>query len=743
MEFYNVIFNYNIQEYKESEISMTTGYIINIGNASAKQWAQVSFQKILNGMSSAVIALDGVSSVYASEFVVDNEIYIYKNGSLQFRGKIIDNTDLSGGGMILPALGIEIELTDEKAPMSSPTDTIRNWVSTSDNTIFTTLVTSVSGWSVDVSNSSSIVLPSFRATASESVWNSVIRLIEQTGKDIFVDQATKTLYLYDNLTRADKFVFIEGRNARNIERTTSRSIAGKVLVYGKGDGEFQIRGSFGSGTPVHLIIDRNIVTNDEADDRAESAYNKINPERKVYNFTPTLPLNDIVIGDSGLLQNNSARISDTVNIVKLKTTVDGNGTEKFNVEVTNPDFRVASKNDAENSVKRLSGDNQNNSSMQGSGNTLTFGQGINAQSGAPLKLSFNFDPDIVEDEVGVLHIDLFTIDYDVDPYNSQYGNATFTGTDPQVQNDSASTQPGVAGDSGNTAPSVAGDSGLTAPTVNGTSADDGTDAEADTGTTLASAVTITSSYVKFADVNPDTSQTAGVFINVTFGRVSQTDYPRLEVKVESSSGTTYASGWDAFVSTDDITEFTNANVAVFVPENSAAYTYDVYVRYATTVGNTSESNWIARTGWITLDRHSHGDGSYAAANHDHSDGSYAAVSHAHADGSYTADNHGHPNGTYDINAADLNHIAIGDGVSEAGSVNATEVDIYLDFWNGAAWINKHSVLNTGKTLDTGVDLSNGGVYPDVAGLWRVRVEPDSGSPDFIQAKINLKHNLDS
>ena len=211
---------------------MVNGYVINVGNGSVKQWISFGYEFTLNGMSNAEIGIDGVDGVYDSEFDVDKEINIYKNGVLKFTGSVIEKNNLTGGGVVLTAMGVEIELADNKVPIVSGVS--RVWTSTSDNTIFSTLVTSVSGWTVDVSNSSSVVVSSFRVTATESVWNSVIRLIEQTGKDIRVDQANKKVYLYDELTStSDTFSFIEGQNAQGISRVKSRSKAGKVLVYGK------------------------------------------------------------------------------------------------------------------------------------------------------------------------------------------------------------------------------------------------------------------------------------------------------------------------------------------------------------------------------------------------------------------------------------------------------------------------------------------------------------------------------
>jgi len=155
-----------------------------------------------------------------------------------------------------------------------------------------------------------------------------------------------------------------------------------------------------------------------------------------------------------------------------------------------------------------------------------------------------------------------------------------------------------------------------------------------------------------------------------------------------------------------------------------------------------------------------------------------------------------------------NHnVSIGDGASESGSVNASEVDIYLDFWEAitnnetagsdvvvemadtgniiatdvvyfdgrvsgnaewatvasvvtntsitistlatnksagdyVTWNNKHSILNTGKTLDTDVDITDSGTYPDAVGYWRVRVEPDNASADYVSI-VKIRHHMDN
>jgi len=52
------------------------------------------------------------------------------------------------------------------------------------------------------------------------------------------------------------------------------------------------------------------------------------------------------------------------------------------------------------------------------------------------------------------------------------------------------------------------------------------------------------------------------------------------------------------------------------------------------------------------------------------------------------------------------------------------------------------ILNTGKTIDFDVDLSNGGTYPDAPGFWRARVFTDNANGDLVQGTIKCKHELD-
>jgi hypothetical protein len=282
------------------------------------------------------------------------------------------------------------------------------------------LVTSVTGWTTNVTGSTAATLGSFRVSASDSVWNAIIRIVETTGKDIKIDQLNKVVYLYDKLNRPDIFSFVEGKNAIDINRKKSRSKAGKVIVFGKGDGENQIKGSYGTGVPVHVVIDKNIIKTAEATARATIEYNKLNPNPKSYTFNPIVPIDDLIIGDSGVISNTSAGINEAVDLVRYEISVNEKGIENLKIEVTNPDYRRASKNLAESQAKSDANYYASQSSMQGATNIWGDTQAANASTTVPLKLTL-YVPDNVEDESATNRINKVLLSYKHSAYREDYG----------------------------------------------------------------------------------------------------------------------------------------------------------------------------------------------------------------------------------------------------------------------------------------------------------------------------------
>lgn len=680
------------------------------------------YTQCLNDINEAELKFSGTGAVKRSLMAIGAKISIYDDSTLKFYGTI-DNVDyFTGGTICFHASGEEVWLGKERGTYASSP-----WVATASATIFSSIIGESSYFTAGTIAAG--ITTDFRLATSTSLWSAIGNLANKTTQDVVVNYGAMTVGISNHIGSSTVVATLnDGKEISNVRRSVGLPRGNKIKVWGKGDGDLQITGTDSDAASIALygeivkdVTDPSIISTDEADALASSVLSMEKDPPNIYDFDLNNPdYGPLSLGDHIKL---NALDQDANNVeVRVVGIEKGEkaGREYTTLQTTNPELRTLLRRQGKVLADLRKQATDSNTYMQGNGNVQTFGTGINAKLSYPAKVGFYISPALFEDETGALRITSITADYDVDPYNNQYGSATFTGTDPQVQNDSGNTGPGVSGNSSNTSPAVSG-----------TSADSGTSALADTGTTSTTTNTITSSYVKIADINPNSTNTGGLFINVGMGRSSQTDYSRMEFKVESSSGTTYCSAWATYAASDDVTQLSACNIAMFIPENTGSYTYDVYCRYGSSVGATSETNWLARTGWITL------------ALHSHSDGSYAADSHLHADGTFTADSHLHPDGSYDVNAADINHISIGDGVGEAGAVNATNVALYLDYYTGGAWVNKVTIAATGAILGNGVDISGGGVYPDAAGYWRLRVDPNSASADFIQARVVIKHNLDN
>ena len=112
---------------------------------------------------------------------------------------------------------------------------------------------------------------------------------------------------------------------------------------------------------------------------------------------------------------------------------------------------------------------------------------------------------------------------------------------------------------------------------------------------------------------------------------------------------------------------------------------------------------------------------------------YVVSQHKHGNGDYKTDLHKHD-------------VSVGDAVSDAGSLNCSNVTLYLEYWNTGTsnWDTKVTITpSPAATLDTDVDMTNSGTYPDAKGWWRIRILTNNSSPDLIQGICSVRHELDA
>lgn len=746
-------------------------YIIVVNNGtnsgSVKPDIGFSYTENLNELNEADMKFSSLNTITRGLITMGATVLITRNAVNAFYGFIDSIDNVTAGGISVHVSGYECWLTKEpRVYTNSP------WVATASATIATSVIgesthlskgTTAAGLSIDL-----------RVEQSDTLWNTLGMICRKTGQDISVDYSNiadiEISVVNHKGASTSSIVMNNGFELNNPKYTQGYPSGNSVTVWGKGDGSNQIKSKShhgqdatsiaAYGTIYRPVINRNVISTAEADSLADKEVILTKDPIKIYSFNVVDINTAIVAGD--IITVNAADLgisSEDVRITQVHRGVNADK-EFLELQMANAGYgkMLKLRDRYLSDITRQS--LQESTQMQGGSNILTWGHGINAKLNYPLSQPFQIPAAFITDVAGKIRVETFTVDYDVDPYKKG-GAASFTGSDPQVQNSSANTQPDVVNDSGNTGPDVVNssgstgpdvvnDSGSTQPAVTGTTSDSADSAWSSSNSGNSSSTgsgTLTdSSWTTITDTSAVNVSSDLVFYFATFKNTNLANSRVVRLRVYIG-GTYYpnSSGTWTEINAGDF-----ATIPILCPANLAA---DDIVAYAQTESGDMgyEVTWNYQViskhthndGSLAAANHDHTDGTYAAASHSHSDGTYAAASHLHSDGTYSAANHLHSDGTYDINASDLSSLTIGDDVSDAAGVNSTQVSIYLDFWSGVAWVNKHSILNTGKTLDTDVDISNGGVYPDAAGLWRVRVDPSSASADYIQAIVKMKHNLDN
>ena len=704
-----------------------SSYIIKFTNTSGDSGtiiadAGFNYSDKLNAINAANIKISGSSVSKRSLIEIGSQVFIYRGGTLEFHGLTNSVDFLDGGGISVLASGYEIWMAKENGDYSSSP-----WDNTASATIFTSVIGESNYFSAGTIEAGTDI--DSRIESTESLWNAISNLRTKTSQDIGIDYVNTEIDILDHKGSSTSVgTFNSNIQITNMRVSHSYPLGNDVRVYGKGDGDNQIKSNFSTagqdatsktnyGIIRKIVRDPSVLSIDEADLLADALVAVYKDPVKIYDFDVINPNQSIVSGDVITLNAPSQGLdNEEVRIVNVERGVKS-GNEYLTLQVTNKEYSLLLKNKDQiiAGIEKIARDYD--TYMQGTTNILTFSQQINATSAAPLRTQGNLPASFIEDEAGNLRVNSFTIDYDVDPYRLGVGSAT-----------QSSVAPGVSGSSANATPGVSGSSASVAPGVSGTS-----------GSGMA---IVTIADESFSSVSCSSGSWT-TLDNISGGDVGS---PYYNYDVFANFYIYEASGGpeDIYVRVYN----TNTGVADYLGYfegfgSGSTETGEVSIRSTGLTFIGSGSDWyflqvkpisgaISISGNFEVDAllHSHSDGSYAAASHPHGDGSYTADSHPHGDGSYSADSHNHS-------------VSVGDAVSDAGSVNATEVDIYVDWWNGAAWVNKHSILNTGKTLDTDVDISNSGALPDAAGYWRTRILTDSATADLVNCIMKVKHELDT
>ena len=665
----------------------------------------VRYTKRLNLVS------EGAFNIYVPQskrslFQTNSKIYIYRNGVLDWKGVLTQIEKFSGGQIGGYIKGYEIKLSHENgAYTNSP------YISTPSATIAEDIINESSYFTKGTIDTGLTI--DFRISPSSSLMNALQNLIKKTNQDIeitYSDTGNDKVGVVNFLGNTSaSLVLNDGREIVNPQVSEALPLGNHIIVYGKGDGEFQIKAEASDsgsitqyGKIYYVHIDPTIISNSEASAMADALLEKYKDPQKYYSFDVINPDLDISLGD--VVKINAPDLdldSQDVRITAIERKIFSDK-EFLSIEVSDISSRQALKKLAELNAERELKNRDFVTYSQGSGNTLTWSSASNAKQGASLKIPL-YVSSLLQDETGSFKISQFTLDYDVDGYRASSGTASEDSVSVDLSPGETINHKHDASDSGH-------DHGL--PTM-----------------TSSSYTLIV--YLDNASAYGDTISSS------SWSYLCQVEYPSgtydflylyLDCEV---TGTLPDNIYFLFEPT-----YGNEVYISFPVKSGAPYVKGTFlIPVMATTGSTGYVNVYAQSDFgntvdVSVELYK------GAKSHAHSISGYDTNSDlASVSDSYKSPSLSGYSATHDHN------VTISDEFDESGSVNATSVNIYLDYWNGSVWVNKYSILSTGKTLDTGVDLSKGGTYPDATGYWRVRIEPNSTNPDYVQGIVTVKHNL--
>lgn len=686
-----------------------SSYIVDFidgSNRATFQTENVSYTDRLNLTDEAIVNIAG-SSPESRAFVKNGTIVeIKRNNVVEFYGNIIGVSFLDAGGISARCKDFAFQGAKKKALK-------KTYTSTASATIFTE---QINNWNSSyLGTIATGVNTDFQAEDSSSSLNIISNLRKKTDQDIEKIYSTKKINIVNHKgSSTSVLTFNDYIDISDLGYDFQEPIGNVITVYGKGSGENQIISESTEGRNVSSIAsfgeiekterDLTIVSVDEANTLANVLADKFGPETKSYTFRVNNPNQSVVSGDVITLNSKEKNlIAEEVRIVGIKRGL-RQGIEFLEMEVANLEYSELVK-----STDKLIGDMRLNNIdqqtyNQDTSNTMTFSGLINATSTAPLRVVGNLPSSFIKDEVGNIRVNSFTVDYDVDPFRSSVGTASEDDVAPSLTPGSTDSHKHDAADSGHP-------HGNATQTSTANFAGDFEGSDSATGVSCSNGVwtTIVSEFVGTA---------AGLVASFELGGNSG-GAEDIQVRIRNSGVlSTHDAEFGIYLDGfRDSSFLVMRNIGV-----GPASSDTIYLEVK------PESGAITLDGFISLtdQAHTHSISSW------NTNSANAAVSDSNKSPGLNG------------NTALHNHnVAIGDQVSDAGSVNATAVDVYVDWWNGSAWINKHSILAISDLIKEDLDVSNGGTLPDASGFWRARVFTNNANADLIQSILKVKHNLNT
>jgi len=319
-------------------------YIIKVKNTSGTEGTVIanagfSYSDKLNSHNDGQLKISGTGEVKRSLFEIGSEVYIYRNGPLEFHGIINAISFLDAGGIAADLLGNEVWLTKENGDYESSPYT---------NTASATIAGHIIGESTKFSQGTIEAGENldFRIEKTSSLWNALSSLIKRTAQDIGIDYANTEVDILDHKGSSTSVATLnDGVQIQDLTVRQSYPIANDVRVYGQGEGNTRIKSDTGHGQDAtskstygiirKIYNDPSVTTVNEANTLADKLVAKWKDPVKIYEFDVINPTKNLVAGDVVTLNSSTKGLSDEeVRIVSMERGV-RNSQEFLTLQVTN------------------------------------------------------------------------------------------------------------------------------------------------------------------------------------------------------------------------------------------------------------------------------------------------------------------------------------------------------------------------------------------------------------------------
>jgi hypothetical protein len=329
-------------------------YIIKVKNTSGTEGTVIadvgfSYQDNLNEINEGQLKISGSSVSKRGLFEIGSEVYIYRNGTLEFHGLINGISFLDAGGIAADLVGYEIWLGKENGNYSSSP-----YSSTASATIASNIIGESNYFTAGTIETGSDI--DFRIEKTDSIFNALKRLIKRVGQDIGIDYANSEVDILDHKGSSTSVATLnDGMQIRDVVARQSYPVANDVRVYGKSEGTTRIVSDYAShgqdatskatyGVIRKIVNEPSVTTQDEADKLADNLVAKYKNPVKVYEFDVINPNLSIESGDVLNLNSQTKGLSnESVRVVGLRRGVSGNN-EFLTIEVTNEEYSEKTKN---------------------------------------------------------------------------------------------------------------------------------------------------------------------------------------------------------------------------------------------------------------------------------------------------------------------------------------------------------------------------------------------------------------